>query len=526
MKKLYSVFLALVLCATGVSASVLDGMKVPDRLKNVPAAAPMKAAASADDEWTEWSAFGTGTFTMDDGMEIFLGETGYQGDHTGIQVDCRTNAADPQVQQYRFRGVFNNADIVADYNGATGLLTVQPQLINIDYYGMADCPLKAVDAATLWRVVGPGAGYGEEDIEFMYGMYSSYNYFIPTLGRFYIYFALIYDGLNDAAGLVDCQLQLDGYPDFTPAIGMEKYMSPSDAKATISFPEETAYALYAVSNRPHTQATLDYILENGETPDMIYKVEAPGEISLPNGVHNKISDLIVITYDDKGNALEMNSQFFTVVDDEADKWTSIGQAGIYTEMLEKTVFESEGNDYTVELQQSKDNADLVRVVDLYGEQSPLTSPAQVHSAMRHYMVFDLSDPAMVQVAHTDLGIDMGGGSFYVYAVATAQGYRGKTPEEIKEKYPCGTYSDGILEFPEGALEMLCDDFSVFGGTAGAAYPCGKFQLDLDGIAGIGNITVDADAPVRYYNLQGMEVKNPAKGIYIRCQGAKSTKVVF
>ena len=526
MKKLYSIIIVMILCSSVGVARTLDVMKAPERMKNVLHEAPMKVSASAGEEWTDWKSFGTGTFSMDDGMEIFLGEEGYQGDHQGIQVDSRANMADPQVQQYRFKGVFNNADIVADYNGATGQLTVQPQLINIDYYGMPDCPLKAVDAATLWRVVGPDAGYGEEDIEFMYEMYSSYNYFIPTLGRFYIYFALIYDGYPDAVGLVDCQLQLDGYPDFTPAIEMEKYMSPSDAKATVSFPEETAYALYAVSNRPHTQATLDYILENGETPDMIYKVEAPGEISLPHGVHNNICDLVVITFDAQGNALEMNSKFFTVIDDEADKWTSVGQAGVYTEIVESPVFETDGNSYEVELQQNKENNNLVRIVDLYGEASPLTKPEQVHSAMHHYMVFDLSDPDMVQLAHTDLGIDMGGGSFYAYAVATAQIYKGKKPEDIKNNYACGVYKDGVLEFPEGALELLGDDFSVFGGTAGVAYPCGKFQLDLDGIAGVENIVVDPAAPVRYYNLQGIEVKNPTKGIYIRRQGAKSTKVAF
>ncbi len=42
--------------------------------------------------------------------------------------------------------------------------------------------------------------------------------------------------------------------------------------------------------------------------------------------------------------------------------------------------------------------------------------------------------------------------------------------------------------------------------------------------GIDEIGVDANAPVEYYNLQGVRVANPENGIFIRRQGAKATKV--
>lgn len=49
-------------------------------------------------------------------------------------------------------------------------------------------------------------------------------------------------------------------------------------------------------------------------------------------------------------------------------------------------------------------------------------------------------------------------------------------------------------------------------------------------AGIEDITVDADdanAPVEYFNLQGIRVENPAEGnVYIRRQGSSAVKVVF
>lgn len=44
--------------------------------------------------------------------------------------------------------------------------------------------------------------------------------------------------------------------------------------------------------------------------------------------------------------------------------------------------------------------------------------------------------------------------------------------------------------------------------------------------GIESTLVDENAPVVYYNLQGMRVENPTSGLYIRVQGKKATKVMI
>ena len=38
--------------------------------------------------------------------------------------------------------------------------------------------------------------------------------------------------------------------------------------------------------------------------------------------------------------------------------------------------------------------------------------------------------------------------------------------------------------------------------------------------------LDATAPVEYYNLQGVRVANPGKGLYIRRQGIRAEKVIL
>lgn len=45
-------------------------------------------------------------------------------------------------------------------------------------------------------------------------------------------------------------------------------------------------------------------------------------------------------------------------------------------------------------------------------------------------------------------------------------------------------------------------------------------------AGVEDLVVDESAEVVYYNLQGVKVVNPEKGIYIRVQGNKATKVTL
>lgn len=52
----------------------------------------------------------------------------------------------------------------------------------------------------------------------------------------------------------------------------------------------------------------------------------------------------------------------------------------------------------------------------------------------------------------------------------------------------------------------------------------SYEAAADGIAGV---AADANAPVRYYNLQGIEVQGqPENGIYIRRQGNETSKVIF
>lgn len=55
--------------------------------------------------------------------------------------------------------------------------------------------------------------------------------------------------------------------------------------------------------------------------------------------------------------------------------------------------------------------------------------------------------------------------------------------------------------------------------------CGLYEFNPTGVSAIEEIAAD-NAPVEYYNLQGVKVANPENGIFVKKQGTKATKVVL
>ena len=55
---------------------------------------------------------------------------------------------------------------------------------------------------------------------------------------------------------------------------------------------------------------------------------------------------------------------------------------------------------------------------------------------------------------------------------------------------------------------------------------GNLVLAEGTTTGIEDVVTDENAPVEYYNLQGMRVENPSNGIFIRRQGGKTVKVAL
>lgn len=95
-----------------------------------------------------------------------------------------------------------------------------------------------------------------------------------------------------------------------------------------------------------------------------------------------------------------------------------------------------------------------------------------------------------------------------------------TPPEIIGGFPTEVYIDAIVRVPEGCVDAYRSapvweafwNYETYSPSSGIDAP----EIVVD----------DSDAPVEYYNLQGIKVANPAPGIYIRRQGRNVSKILI
>lgn len=190
--------------------------------------------------------------------------------------------------------------------------------------------------------------------------------------------------------------------------------------------------------------------------------------------------------------------------------------------------------YDVELQQSVENPNLFRLWEPYQTpECPLFNNNQ--STYHGQIVFDITDPAHVWVkTGFAAGFKNNNGDFYVFDFLGWQigGFGGSVDSETLELIynfmeengqPFATLEDDVITIPISVFDVSAACTSAYSWN-GAQYKTSKITLPEG--TGIATVTVDNNAPVEYYNLQGIKVANPAHGnVYIRCQNGVATKVI-
>ncbi len=510
---------------TAPSLASLAQNRVQRPSLTTPAAKQLKAIRQAPSgEWTEWASFGTGTLTIDTGLEDFGAIEGtYSGDFQGITVDYRTDKADPTIYQYRFNDIFQNADIVLDHNTATGQLRVAAQPTGWDYYGMGD--LLVLDVATAFETIYEDPEATPEEIAELVAQYDEYNYFIAPLGRFYVYLGYTIEGLGDMVALTDVSFQLDGYADFTPDIQAETYYdAKGECKGTVTVDENVEKVRLGIFPGIISQAQINAVLA-GEEGVVEFK---GGEFDLSEIEKNVAHTIVAITYYD-GEAMEWAYKLVTVIDDEEDKWKSLGETDVTLDILESLIFETEPSQLRAELQESTETPGLYRMVDLHKDKHPLLTE-KCWTDLHQYLLIDATDPEFVLVKPSDLGIDLGGGSFVVMSDAVYEMANGSTEAEVREQCSNGKITDGSITFPANALDVWCEDWTKFGGEADAIYyanASSKMAIAIPGSGGIFDVAEKGEATAVYYNLQGIKVANPQPGqIVIKQTSSKTAKIIM
>ena len=227
----------------------------------------------------------------------------------------------------------------------------------------------------------------------------------------------------------------------------------------------------------------------------------------------------------------------------ADEWETAGTIDVDEENCFSNFFQEQhrpGKVTGLQLLRNKENEGLIAVVNPYAtsELSQLNAASLAGQNTNGFYVFDITNPDCVCMR------PLTGSGFWFDARESES-----DPSDYREGYPFN--SEGKRLFVDGwAIEDIYDEVA-------AAGPCSRIEDDTMTIenmyfgmtdeplayywfgedapitlvftlhmTGVENIAVDENAPVKYFNLQGMEIVNPEKGqVVIKTQGKKATKVV-
>lgn len=221
------------------------------------------------------------------------------------------------------------------------------------------------------------------------------------------------------------------------------------------------------------------------------------------------------------------------------EWNTLPNKGTMLDGWVIPVLQYQNGDYadpadfplTVTILKNKENPYLYAVANPYLQ----TSGFPLSGGQEGYIVFDVTDPEFVLVEpNVFCGYTNGSNrlyninveSFYVglgYDKATIQAGLKDITEwssyKVEEKNVTITVPNCRFNYP-GALDKCYN----WNGRADAMKA--KITFVDDTPTSVENLMVNDDAPIEYYNLQGIRVSNPENGVYIQRQGNKSSKVRF
>ena len=211
--------------------------------------------------------------------------------------------------------------------------------------------------------------------------------------------------------------------------------------------------------------------------------------------------------------------------EEVDAWISVGQ-GSLTENILYNAYVGKPNTkaYDTEVLVAKRNSNLYQVTNAYLATMEALN-ANVKSTPSFY--FNTEDPDNVIVPMSFAGIqdqDLG-----MICILSESYFRQQSNNPTVNNKATFTREGDKCTLNCPAMSLL---FTGLSDPEYGLYYCSEtapttltFTQKAD-TYGIEDITVDDNAHVEYYNLQGFRVANPSNGVYIQRQGDKATKVLF
>lgn len=263
------------------------------------------------------------------------------------------------------------------------------------------------------------------------------------------------------------------------------------------------------------------------------KTIEPGrnDIPVPDNYVGRMS-LIIAAIDSKGNVRDFARVLYDVINEDLyGPWKSIGWTK-YEDVIMYSIYEANVDPYAVEVEESTSRPGLYRLKNVYSTSGYWTSSEgnlHHHEDQNHYLYINAEDPQWVYVMPSPVGMKGNDGSMLLtspVAINLANGYpmdiiQATAPEAF------GSLSDsGLITIPDGMVygsETRYDKGNYYSANLGL-----EMRVKLPGFVAVDEIATDDDgSQPRYFNLQGVEVKNPAPGTpVIRLAGDKATKIIM
>ncbi len=516
MKKLYSIIAASVLCGATMVANALPTLpksKMIDRAQLEALADSKQKArvmktppADLGGNFTSWETLKNGHYNADLGMTKECDVTVYwcTTDPSGMGMGVDSWYFDGLYDGVRMAGM----PFIENYQIGTGKT-------GYTYNGK---PVMYDDIKYHYSVDGIGSGYDEA-----MGLF--------TMG--FLYYVDDPDVVENVVGYGNETVQLEGeYKDYRTSLDI--IGETKDAKRLKVKPAFVDAANVKVQVYPKAYEYDEFGDPADELQAVIDAQHADAAIAALDKAEAVYFDLnangtytVVMTYEGEEGAKEYNVGTYNF----DNNWSDYGTADFTDDYISSYYDEFPIITVPNVKVQKYNGKDIYRLIN------PWTTDDQFFKAYSRLKAVDEEvnsffvinaerpDKVYVEINPTDItyddGIRMVAGSAAHYNIIN-----GRTDEQITEKGYWGSIATegnvSTVTFPRMTLMMRpANTMSpMFAGYNDA------FKVVITKTSdGVSDIAADDNAPVEYYNLQGVRVENPAAGLHIRRQGSKVSKVI-
>lgn len=239
---------------------------------------------------------------------------------------------------------------------------------------------------------------------------------------------------------------------------------------------------------------------------------------LPTGLYS----LLVVAMDADNNVQAGANVAFFSLDNDDNNWEEYGTASFEEGVLSSIFSDIDAETLSsLKVQQHATTDGYFRIAEPYKNHSVFGTSNETHSH-GHFMYINATDPNKVYLEASTLGFNFSSfGQGLLWSWAGRYIAAGQTPDAED----LGTYSNNVITMPDASLMFAFNNYNK-----GTLMTCGEnFKITLTPTpTGVTNVATDnANAPVEYFNLQGVRVANPEAGqLVIRRQGTTVEKVVL